>query len=128
MAASLSAADREALLAFQRKTARLQRAVLGTVRAAREAADRIRHIKKGLDDTPGAGPELMERVRELETRLKEQQLRLSGDSTISKRWHPTPPSISDRVDRMVWGQWTSTSAWGALPPCLRAAFINSRIS
>jgi photosystem II stability/assembly factor-like uncharacterized protein len=108
--ASLSAADREALLAFQRKTARLQRAVLGSVRAAREAADRIRHIKKGLDDTPGAGPELMERVRELETRLKEQQLRLSGDSTIRRRNEPTPPSVAGRVGRIVYGQWTSTSA------------------
>jgi hypothetical protein len=108
--ASLSAADREALLAFQRKTARLQRAVLGTESAAGETADRIRHIKKGLDDTPGAGPELLERVRELETRLKDLRVRLSGDSTISRRNEPTPPSVARRVGRIVYGQWTSTSA------------------
>jgi photosystem II stability/assembly factor-like uncharacterized protein len=108
--ASLPTADREGLLAFQRKVAGLQRAVLGAVRAAREAANRIDHIKKALDATPDAGVELMDRARELETRLKDLQIELSGDRTIASRWEPTPPSISDRMERIVWGQWTSTSA------------------
>jgi hypothetical protein len=108
--ATLPAADREGLVAFQRKVARLQRAVLGAVRATQEAADRIEHIKKALDDTPGASVELMDRARELDTRLRDLQVLLSGDRTRSRRWEPTPPSISGRVDRMVWGQWASTSA------------------
>ena len=108
--ASLPATDREALVAFQRKTARLQRAVLGAVRSAREGRERLDHIKKSLDDTPGAGLELMDRARALESSLRDLQDRLSGDRTISRRHEPTPPSISDRVDRVVWGQWNSTSA------------------
>jgi hypothetical protein len=108
--ASLPATDREALVAFQQMTARLQRAVLGAVRSAKEGRKRLDHIKKALDDTPGAGVELMDRARELVSRLRDLQVRLSGDRTVSGRNEPTPPSISDRVDRIVWGQWNSTSA------------------
>jgi photosystem II stability/assembly factor-like uncharacterized protein len=108
--ASLPAKDREALVAFQRKTARLQRAVLGAVRSAEEGRERLDHIKKALDDAPGAGVELMDRARELESSFRDLQVRLSGDRTISGRHEPTPPSISDRIGRIVWGQWNSTSA------------------
>jgi len=106
---ALPAADRAALLDFQRKTARLQRAVQGAVRAAAEARTHIDHIKKGLDATPRAGADLMDRARDLETRLKDLQVHLSGDSTQRRRNEPTSPSISQRVQRIVYSQWTSTS-------------------
>src|SRR5688572_13062584 len=53
-AASLPAKDRAALLAFQKKTGRLQRAVLGAGRSLEEARGRLTHIRKSLHDTPGA--------------------------------------------------------------------------
>src|SRR5262249_32312453 len=43
---TLKAADAAELLAFQRKTARLQRAVLGAVETAQEAQERLKHVKK----------------------------------------------------------------------------------
>jgi photosystem II stability/assembly factor-like uncharacterized protein len=108
--ASLPPADRVALLAFEKKTARLQRAVLGSVRAAVEAQTRIDHVKKALADTPGADPKLGEEARALEGRLKDLQTLLTGDETIGNRNEPTPPAIADRVGQIVGGHWTSTSA------------------
>jgi hypothetical protein len=108
--ASLPAGDREELLAFQRQTARLQRAVLGSVRAVGEAQNRITHIKRALDDTPGADPSLAERARKIEMQLADLLVELSGDRTIRRRSEPTPPSIEERVQRIVGGQWASTSA------------------
>jgi photosystem II stability/assembly factor-like uncharacterized protein len=107
--ASLPAEDQKELVAFQRKVAGLQRAVLGSVRAASEAQGRIDHIRHALDDTPAATGDMMDRVRELESRLKDLEVELSGDQTISRRHEPTPPSIVNRVERIVWSQWTSTS-------------------
>ena len=37
-------------------------------------------------------------------------MNLTGDETISSRSEPTPPSIRSRVERIVGGQWTSSSA------------------
>jgi len=109
-AASLPPTDRAALLAFQQKTARLQRAVLGAVEAADEAQKRIEHLKKALDDTPAADPKLADELRGIETRLEDLQVQLTGDSTVSRRNEPTSPSIAERVGSVVGGHWTSTSA------------------
>jgi len=106
--ASLPAADRKALLAFEEQTARLQRAVLGAVRAAGETHARIDHLKKALADTPGAHPQLDESLRAIETRLKDLEIELSGDPSV--RNEPVPPSIVDRVQQIVTGHWDATSA------------------
>jgi photosystem II stability/assembly factor-like uncharacterized protein len=108
--ATLPADDRADLLVFQQQTAGLQRAVLGAQRSAEEAQTRIDHIKQALMDTPAADPGLSDRVRALETRLQDLLVDLDGDSTRSSRNAPTPPSVSARVDQIVRGHWSATSA------------------
>ena len=107
--ATLPAKDREALLAFQRKTARLQRAVTGAVAAAEEAHGRIDHLKQALLDTPQADPALAQKTRELERKLADLEIALNGDRVRARRNEPTPPSITDRVQRIISGAWSSTA-------------------
>ena len=107
--ATLPAADRDAMVAFQQKTARLQRAVLGAVEAAREAQNRVKFLMKAIDDTPGAPSSLGDRVRTLDRALKDAVVALNGDAVKSARNEPTPPSIGDRVERLVENSWMSTS-------------------
>jgi hypothetical protein len=102
---ALPVADRAATLEFERKTARLQRAVLGAVEAAREAQTRIDALQKALDETPGADRALMDRTRELEHRLTDLREQLSGDETLRKHEEPVPPSIVEDVQTAVSGQW-----------------------
>jgi len=108
--ATLPAEDWGELMAFQKKTAELQRAVLGAVRTMNEAQSRIDHIQVALRDTPGADPEWMERARALELRLADLRIELEGDRTISSRNEPTVPSIRDRVMDIIYGSWESTSS------------------
>ncbi len=106
---TLPPADRGALLAFQIKTGQLQRAALGAVNAAAEAQTRINHLKKALDDTPHAVPSLGVRLRAIETQLKDLQISLSGDAVLARRGEPTPPSIVDRINQVVYGHWYSSA-------------------
>jgi len=106
----LPPADRTATLAFQKETARLQRAALGAQRAADEAATRIAFLLTALRDTPAADPALAAEARDLRERLADLRLDLEGDPTIARRNEPTPPSILDRVQQVVSGTWSSTSA------------------
>lgn len=108
--ATLGTDDRAALLAFQEKTARLQRAVLGATSALDEAYERIEFLKVSLDDTPAAPIELADRARAIEGSLRDVDVELRGDSTVASRNEPVTPSILGRVGRIIWGQWTSTSA------------------
>ncbi len=106
---TIPAQDRPALLAQERRTARLQRAVLGAIRAADEAQTHINLLKKALLDTPSAAPRLQDDLRSIETRLKDLRLDLEGDPTRARRDEPVAPTIVDRVQRAVYGQWTTTS-------------------
>ena len=106
--ATLPVADRAATLDFEKKTARLQRAALGAVEAGREAQTRLNHIKKALDDTPGADPALMDSARAMERRLSDLMTSLSGDATVRRRNEPAPPSIVEDVATAVSGQWYQT--------------------
>jgi photosystem II stability/assembly factor-like uncharacterized protein len=106
---TLPEADRKELLAFEQKVARLQRAVLGAINLARETADRLEHLKRAVDETPGAAPSLAAEVRALDGRLKDIQVALSGDQVMARRNEPTPPSIQERVNAIVRSHWTTTS-------------------
>jgi photosystem II stability/assembly factor-like uncharacterized protein len=109
-AGSLPVPDRAALMAFARKTARLQRAVFGAVDAATEAQTRIDHLKKALLDTPAADPRLRDDLLAIETRLRDLRVPLEGDTVRAKRNEPTPASIVDRVQTVVGGHWFSTQS------------------
>jgi len=108
--ATLPAADRAELAAFQRRTAQLQRAVLGASRAAAEAASRLEHLAAALQDTPAADPALRVESRALAERLADLRSQLSGDPTVRRRNEPDPPSIQERVARIVDGHWSASSA------------------
>ncbi|MCP4663781.1 MAG: glycosyl hydrolase, partial [bacterium] len=108
--ASLAAPDKEALLAFQRKAGRLQRAVLAANEVVADVSMRLRHVKQALHDTPDAGPELAGEARALELRLMDIDRELTGDRVVARRSEPTSPSITDRVQRVIGAYWESTSA------------------
>jgi photosystem II stability/assembly factor-like uncharacterized protein len=107
---SLPAPDRAAVLAFQKKTGRLQRAVLGAVESAGEAQKRIDHLKQAIDDTPAADPALADEARALEARLKDLEVELTGDRVVEEYNEPAPMSIVSRVQGIVRGNWSTTTA------------------
>ena len=108
--ATLPAKDKAAVLAFQQQTARLQRAVLGARRVTDEALRRIKYLKKAWENTPDADPQLRSRLHELENRLKDMLVELSGDPVKREYNEPAAPSIIQRVQSIVSGHWASTSA------------------
>ena len=110
-AGSLPPADRAELLAFQRKTARLQRAVLGAVSAAKEDQKRLAHMKQALHDTPARRPGARRgraRARGAPARRSARARRRQGDGRSpgadGARRSPTGSTRSSAT------QWSSTSA------------------
>jgi photosystem II stability/assembly factor-like uncharacterized protein len=108
-AGSLPEADREAVLAFQKQTAQLERAVLGANAAAQDAAQRIDHIKTVSERTPSLGPGVREEARSLELRLLDLRERLTGDRTRPRRNEPGSVGIIGRIRTIIGGHWFTTS-------------------
>lgn len=107
---TLPAEDRNALVAFQRKVAELQRAVLGAGKVVEELNDRVALIKRSLQSTPAAPASLREQAQSVESQMKEIERALNGDKTVRSRNEAFPPSITERVNNIVDDQWFSTSA------------------
>ena len=107
---TFKADDFAAAMAFQQKTASLERAVRGSLKWADEASDRLEFTRKALRDTPDADAAMLAESQRLQTELDDILVQLRGDRTKSQRNVFTPPSISSRVNRIVGSQWDSTSA------------------
>ena len=107
---AIPAADRPALLAFQKKVADLQRVVQGTSRVLDGVASRLPLLRRALDDAPAASRAWKDSLRAIEVKYNDLVRRLRGDRTLSSRNEGVPPAIVDRVEGIVTDQWLSTSA------------------
>ena len=105
----MSSADRAALVEFQEKAARLQRAVSGANQAANALTPRLAAIKRAISETPSLPPKLYEDATTLEKRKNDILRALNGDTAARQRNMNTPPSINDRVGYVVGAQRMSTS-------------------
>jgi hypothetical protein len=105
----MNAADRQALVDFQTRVARLQRAVSGATQAANSLTPRLAAIRRALLDTPSAPEKLLQDAAALEKRKNEILKALSGDSALRGRNMNLPSSINERVGEIVGGQRMSTS-------------------
>jgi photosystem II stability/assembly factor-like uncharacterized protein len=101
-------ADRIALVEFQQKAARLQRAVQGATQAANALTPRFAAIRRALIETPNAPESLLNDAAALEKRKNEILRALSGDQALRQRNFNLPPSINERVGLIVGAQRMST--------------------
>jgi photosystem II stability/assembly factor-like uncharacterized protein len=106
---TLPAEDMEALVAFRRDVARLQHVVMEAGRVSREAIERLGQMRRAARAATGDVAPLEPRIRELEGRFADVQRRLVREPTMLDRADFTPPTIMQRVNRIVRGQWSSTS-------------------
>ena len=106
---NMSVSDRAALVEFQQKAVRLQRAASGATQAANALRPRLAAIKRAITETPSLPHRLYEDAMALDKRTNEILRALSGDSAARQRNMNTPPSINDRVGYVVGAQRMSTS-------------------
>jgi hypothetical protein len=108
--AAMSGPDRSALVEFQQRVARLQRAVSGAVETANQLKTRLGQIKRALHETPAAEAKLSDDAASIERRTNEILRALRGDIALRQRQEILPPSIVERVGTIVSDQRMSTSA------------------
>ena len=106
--AALPGASPAESLAFEQQVAGLQRALGGAVKVADEVENRLAHLRKAILDTPAATPDHLAEARRLQTEVDDIQIALVGDPTKEERNVFTPPSISERVYRIIGSQLTTT--------------------
>lgn len=106
---NMSSADRSALVEFQQKAVRLQRAVSGATQAANALKPRLAAIKRAISETPSLPLRLHDEATALDKRTNEILRSLSGDTLARQRNMNTSPSIGDRIGYVVGAQRLSTA-------------------
>jgi len=99
--------DREALLAFQQKTADLRRAVGGASGVIGEMRSRINHLNAALVRTSASTEAQKQTLNAINDELRIVTTMMNGDRTIASRNEATPMSISGRVGSIMFSHWRS---------------------
>jgi hypothetical protein len=108
--ATLPPADRQAIIAFAKQTGELQRAALGTLEALNDGLNQVTTIKRIIEQTPTLPLNLRHEARRLELKLLDLREQFTGDPTKSGRNEPAPAGLIDRIETIIEGHWTTTSA------------------
>ncbi len=110
--ATLAAADKEAVLAFQKEAGSAYREILAASRRLGDASSRIRHAKEAIRLTPSLPESALADARALERRIAEMRIALSGDGSVAARQFETPPSVMDRIGFVIYASYSATQAPG----------------
>jgi hypothetical protein len=103
----MNESDRNAVLAFQRKASRLQKAIMGAGRATDAALQRIQYIRRALDETENADAALLAKVNAVDATLRDIDEAINGDVALNAQVEPTPPALNDRITVAVNGLTTT---------------------
>ncbi|MFC2111446.1 glycosyl hydrolase [Bacteroidota bacterium] len=107
---TLPADDRKDLVEFQKKVAELSRAVMGVDKISKDLQTKLKLMRVAIKSSPHADQQWLENVKFLEQKNEKIILALHGDKSIQERNENTPPTISDRIDNVLYGMWNSTSS------------------
>lgn len=108
---TLPAPDRAELLAFQKKTSKLTRAIYAARQMADDLMKRTQYAKQAINNTPEASNELLARATAIEKKLDDINWAFSGQQPKASReenW-PAKPPLNDRLSALVYSHWNSTS-------------------
>ena len=106
---TMSASDHAALVEFQQKAMRLQRAANGATQAANALKPRLAAIKRAITETPSLPQRLMDDANALDKRTNDILRALNGDNVARQRNMNIPPSINERIRYVVGAQRMSIS-------------------
>ncbi|MBI9057505.1 MAG: glycosyl hydrolase [Labilibaculum sp.] len=108
---SLPAKDREGLVAFQQKVAKMSRAIQGSMQLSNAYKGKISAIKMAILQTPGANETLSTMVNDLQMEVDAIDFLFNGvDARASgEEIPPAQIPISNRIGNIVGTHWASTS-------------------
>ena len=109
---TLPAADRAAVVAFQKKVAELTRVMRGTDQYAEDLLKRTYALQAALNAVPGANTELRARISNASKQLEDVMLKFNNksDSPSDEENPPAPVTLYNRLWKMAWAHWGSTGA------------------
>lgn len=109
--ATLPAANRQEMVAFQKKASQLARTVMGTQKFAEELSKRIDFIRQAANNSSTAPFELLEKADKVAKDLSDILFKFNGSQPPASREEIPPADVplNYRLETMIYTQYSSTS-------------------
>ncbi len=108
--ATLATDDRDALVAFQLEADALMAQVRTAGDQLDEVEERLADVREAVKRSGDVPVSVLEEARSVQARVDDLRRQLEGDDSVARRQFETPPSIGDRVGRVMWSSFGSTAA------------------
>ncbi len=106
---TLPAADRPAMVAWQRQAAELQRSIQGTSSVLRDAVQKVKYMREAVLSVPQPNQNFIKDISALEIKLRDLQDRLFGDQVAGQLDIDRLPSINNRLFNAIFAGNRTTS-------------------
>lgn len=106
---TLPAADRPALVEWQRKAAELQRSIAGASAILNDANNRAKHMKAAVMSVSKPNQDFVKDIQGIEEKIRALQKKMNGDRVADQLNIDAPPSISSRLFSSLYDGYGSTS-------------------
>ncbi len=109
---TLTDTDRNALVAFQQQISDLYRVMDGTDEYFDDLKKRTTYIQQAIVQTNGATVEMKNKAQKMQEELQAIEFLFEGTpaKASSEEVPPEIMSLSSRLQEVVWGMWSTTSA------------------
>lgn len=107
--ATLPAANRSDIVEFQREVGELVKVVYGAQGYLHEMHKELQAMKNAAYATEGMPVFVFEKIRKIEYDMEDIDKALNGDQSIASRNGPQPPSITGRLQNILWSIWENSS-------------------
>lgn len=106
----LAAPDQQQVKNFTDKVNELRRVCDGTYEYASMMKDKLAQAKKAIVAAPQLPLSISEQANAIQKQINALELQLYGDRSLAKRQFETLPTVYDRINTIVYGLWSVTSA------------------
>jgi len=100
-------AQRKEMIAYGERVGKMQKALVGAIGVLDDLNSRIDIIKAALAETPKASPKLREDAVAIDSKLRDIDIAMRGDSSFGQLGQPAPPSMVDRINDATFSQLTN---------------------
>jgi len=108
---TLPAGDRAELVAFQKKSMKLTRVIMGSQKYAEMLLHHMQVIKQTLYDTPAASDDLIVKADKINNELRDILFAFNGEKpkASAEEVPPSKVSLNSRLGTLIWTHWRSTA-------------------
>lgn len=101
--------NRQKILAFSKRVAKLSNAVTAATRLINEAEDHLAAVEQLTASAAEVEPEMWQEIRQLQVRLMDLREKFSGDPTRGRRNEDSMPGLLNRLNNAMFGAMGSTA-------------------